>query len=493
VQPPAYGRTAAFASAIAIAAVPAALAADWPLPNGDLSSTRSLTTSRIAPGTVGKLVERWRYRIRGKGTDFGSVTATPIVVGRTIYLQTWKSDVVALDRRTGRVRWARTTTARNDGPNGVAVAGGRLFAATDTTAFALDARTGRQLWARRLTDRDEQFVDIAPVVDRDRVYFSTVGFPPGGRGAVYALRAGTGKQVWRFDTIAKPWPHPDAGGGGAWNPVSVDADGRVYVGVANPGPWGGSKRFPNGGVFRGSTLYTDALVVLDGATGGVAWHEQVLAHDVRDYDFHVSPVLADVAGRRLVVGAGKAGNVIAWDRGTAKRVWERSVGRHQNDTGPLPRRKVLVCPGLLGGVLTPMAYAAGSLYVPVVDLCMRESGITSESVLQRPASDGTGILYSLDAATGRVRWTKRFGSPLFGCATVARGVVFAPTFDGTVRALSTRTGAVLWRTRLRAGINSCPAVVDDLLLVGAGAPRADGRKGEAELVAYGLPSGKQAR
>ena len=64
-----------------------------------------------------------------------------------MYLQTWKSDVVALDRRTGRVRWSRNTTAPNDGPNGVAVVGGRVFAATDTTAFALDARTGRALGA----------------------------------------------------------------------------------------------------------------------------------------------------------------------------------------------------------------------------------------------------------------------------------------------------------------------------------------------------------
>ena len=39
--------------------------------------------------------------------------------------------------------------------------------------------------------------------------------------------------------------------GGAWNPVSVDAEGRVYAGISNPGPWGGSKARPNGGAFRG--------------------------------------------------------------------------------------------------------------------------------------------------------------------------------------------------------------------------------------------------
>ena len=487
-RPVAHIRALALVAAAVLAGASAAGAADWPLPNGDLSSTRAATSSRIAPGSVGRLVELWRYRVRGAGTDFGQLTATPAVVGQTVYLQTWKSDVVALDRRTGRVRWSRNTTAPNDGPNGVAVVGGRVLAATDTTAFALDARTGKDLWALRLADKDEQFVDIAPVVDRGRVYYSTVGFPPGGRGAVYALDARTGRRVWKFDTIAKPWPHVDAGGGGAWNPVSVDAQGRVYVGTANPGPWGGRPGYPNGGWFRGSTLYTDSLVVLDGATGRLVWYDQVLAHDVRDYDFHVSPVLASVGDDRrpMVFGAGKAGLVIAWDRETRERVWERPVGRHLNDVGPLPRKKTLVCPGLFGGVLSPMAYADGTLFVPVLDLCMMESAITSESVLQRPATQGKGIVYALDAATGDVRWASRVGSPLFGCTTVARDVVFAPSFDGTIRGLSTATGKVLWQARLRAGINSCPAIVDDLLLVGAGGPRSDGKKGIAELVAYGI-------
>ena len=188
----------------------------------------------------------------------------------------------------------------------------------------------------------------------------------------------------------------------------------------------------------------------------------------------------------MVFGAGKAGRVIAWDRETHERVWEQPVGRHLNDIGPLPRAKTLVCPGLFGGVLSPMAFASDTVFVPVLDLCMRESGITSTSVLQRPASQGTGILYALDAATGEVRWSHRVRSPYFGCATVADDVVFAPTFDGTIRGFSTTTGKVVWQARLAAGINSCPAIAGDMLFVGAGAPRSDGRPASAELVAYGI-------
>jgi alcohol dehydrogenase (cytochrome c) len=73
----------------------------------------------------------------------------------------------------------------------------------------------------------------------------------------------------------------------------------------------------------------------------------------------------------------------------------------------------------------------------------------------------------------------------FGCATVANDVVFTSTFDGTVYAFAADDGRPLWRTRMRAGINACPAVAGDLLLVGAGAlPPGGGRT--TELVAYGL-------
>jgi alcohol dehydrogenase (cytochrome c) len=477
--------TVAFA---AVLFAPTSAAGDWTMPNGTIASTRHAAAASITPSNVGQLAPRWRYRIRGKGTDFGTLTSTPVVAGDTVYLQTWKSDIVALDRRTGTVRWARLTTAPNDGPNGVAVHGRRIFAATDTTAFSLDARTGRRLWSRRLVNRFEQFVNIAPVVDRGRAYFATVGLPPGGRGAVYALDAETGRRLWRFATVPRPWANPRVGGGGAWNPVSVDPAGRVYVGIANPAPWGGSRASPNGAWFGASTLFTDSLVVLDGRSGRLLWFDQVTPRDVRDYDFHLSPLLVSPPGqsRRLVIGAGKAGRVIAWDRQTHRRVWETAVGVHRNDRGPLPPTPTLVCPGLFGGVLTPMAYAAGTVFVPVVDLCMRESAVTTASVLQRPASEGTGSVWALDAATGAVRWVERVPAPLFGCATVAGGVVFAPSFDGTVHAFAARNGRPLWRARLRAGINSCPAVAGGLLLVGAGAPLPDGRPGVSELVAFGV-------
>jgi outer membrane protein assembly factor BamB len=473
-------RTAgAFATAAATLAAPAATAGDWAQPNGDLQGTRA-AASPIGARTVANLRVRWRFPLTG-GSTFGSFASTAVVVGRTVYAQDLSSTVNAIDARTGRLRWAFRVHAPNDGPNGVAVAGARLFGATDTSVFALDRRTGRELWARRLVNRFEQFVDIAPLAARGLVFTSTIGFAPGGRGALYALDQRTGRIRWRFETIRDPWRFPSAGGGGAWYAPSLAPDGRLYVGISNPGPWGGSPVRPNGGMYPGPVPYTDAVVALTARNGSLLWSDQVTKHDVRDYDFEASPIVVG----RAVFGAGKAGRVVAWDRVSGRRLWTRAVGTHLHDLGPLPRRATTVCPGLWGGVLTPMAYAHGRLFVPVVERCMQERSV--DPVHPANLFEGDGILAALSAKTGRQLWTRRLGSPATGCATVAGDVVFAPTLDGRVLALAAADGRTLWQTRTRAGINGCPSVAGGMLIVGAGAPTADGRRGVPELIAYGLP------
>src|SRR4051794_20348205 len=136
----------------------------WPTTNGDLSSTRATAISvGHAPHAL------WRFRLPRTRAGFGAITATPLIVGDTVYLQDSSSSVYALDARTGELRWKHRFAAPNDGPNGIALSGSRVYAATDTTAFALAAATGRRVWTHRLVHRFEQFVAIAPVVDRGRV------------------------------------------------------------------------------------------------------------------------------------------------------------------------------------------------------------------------------------------------------------------------------------------------------------------------------------
>ncbi|MDX6484877.1 MAG: quinohemoprotein ethanol dehydrogenase, partial [Gaiellaceae bacterium] len=335
-----------------------------------LAGTRASTGGAIDAGSAPRLRPLWRFAFQARPGYSGIFASTPVADRTTVYVQDLQSNVFALARSTGALRWERRYKAPNDGPNGLAVDDRRVYGATDSDAFALSAATGRELWRRHLTSATEQLVDVAPVVWEGLVFVSTIGYPPGGRGAIYALDAATGAVRWKFVTVQQPWQYPrEAGGGGLWYPVSVDEAGRLYAGTSNPTPWGGTPRHPNGGAFPGPVLYTDSLLVLEARTGRLLWHDQVTPHDVRDYDFQATPILAKADGATLVIGAGKAGRVIAWDRQTHERRWTTAVGLHRNDIGPLPGRRVTVCPGLLGGVETPMAYADGRVFVPVVDLC----------------------------------------------------------------------------------------------------------------------------
>src|SRR5258707_11524007 len=196
-------------------------------------------------------------------------------------------------------------------------------------------------------------------------------------------------------------------------------------------------------MYPGPVPYTDALVTLTATSGRLLWYDQVTKHDVRDYDFEASPIIVG----RTVFGTGKAGRVVAWDRVNGKRLWSRAVGTHLHDLGPLPKRPTTVCPGLWGGVLTPMAYANSRLFVPVVERCMRESSV--DPVFPADLTRGNGVLAALSATSGRQVWSRRLGSPATACATVAGDGVFVPPLPGPVFALATSNGRPTWPTQTR--------------------------------------------
>jgi alcohol dehydrogenase (cytochrome c) len=469
----------------------AANAGGWPSHNRGLANARADFTTRIDARDVATLKRRWTFALPYAG-GYGSFTSNPIVAGGVVYLEDPDSDVFALEQASGKLLWRHDyrSVTPSGGPNGVAYGYGLLFGETADSIFALDPHTGRQVWLRRLAHGRFDGIDMAPQLYDGKLLISTIPgsattfYRDGARGVVHALDARTGRELWSFSTVRH------GGGGGLWYPPAVDAHGRVFLGVGNPSPYPLTPADPNARTRPGPNLYTDSLVALDGATGRLLWYRQVTPHDVRDYDFQDSPIVVnvDVRGVRTeaVIGAGKSGQVIAFRASDGKRLWALAIGRHNRyERGPLPARPVVYCPGSLGGVLTPMAEARGVLYVPWNDLCFK--GSATGLVRGGPVPPVAGGLAAVDAATGKVLWRHTFASLDAGAATVADDVVFTSTYDGTVYALSTKTGDTLWQAREPAGVNSFPAVTRTMLIVGAGAPTAANTAAKGELVAYALP------
>jgi alcohol dehydrogenase (cytochrome c) len=77
-----------------------------------------------------------------------------IVVNGVVYFQDLNSNVFALDRNTGALKWEHRFNRPSVGPNGVSFGYGRLYAATETQAFALAPQTGHLIWKSRKLPRN---------------------------------------------------------------------------------------------------------------------------------------------------------------------------------------------------------------------------------------------------------------------------------------------------------------------------------------------------
>jgi outer membrane protein assembly factor BamB len=195
----------------------------------------------------------------------------------------------------------------------------------------------------------------------------------------------------------------------------------------------------------------------------------------------------------VVIAAGKGGFVLALDAQTGKLLWKRSVGIHNghDDDGTyamnheyskltLPET---VYPGLLGGVIAPMATNGSTVFVPVVNHSVTYSNQTEP----QESGPSTGELVALDTATGAVRWDHKLPSSAFGAATAVNDLVFVTDFSGKLYAYDASNGSVAWETQLPAGTNTGVAVAGDTLIAPAGVALESGQT--PEITAYRLPGG----
>jgi outer membrane protein assembly factor BamB len=412
---------------------------DWPMANKDYNNTRATTDSAIKSGNVDTLGFAWAFDIPGIA-EFGAAPTNPLIAGDTVYLQDMKSNVFALDLKTGKELWRKIYNTDVYGPEGPAIGWGKIFVLKGHyEVAALDITSGTELWVTRLSNTATVGIDIQLTAYGGMVYASTVpgssnaDFYSGGQaGVIYALDQQTGKINWSWNTVdsADIWGNLKVNsGGGAWYPPAIDTrTGIMYWGIANPSPWPGTQEFPNGSSRPGPNLYTNSMVALDVRTGKLLWYNQVLPHDIFDLDFQVSPILTSASinnnRRDIVIGSGKLGIVYAFDRKTGEIYWKTPVGQHQNDNlKELPPGTTRVLPGVLGGVETPMALADGVLYVPIVNMFgdFKPTGFDGTTF---NIGAGKGELTALDVNNGNPLWNVKFDSMNVGGATVVNDLVF---------------------------------------------------------------------
>ena len=439
----------------------------------DTDNSRRMTAAQA--GLTGKQVANlevaWTFAmpktngIRGQGVVVGSTLFYP--AGQLGY-------VVALDTKTGCVKWATPTPSgpRNslaygrlgkDGPMGL-VGGG-----ADGNLVALDARTGKLVW--KADPRHDKSVPLSGSAifagDRLIVPISAIDVANAmrptfecckGHGAVAAVDPASGKVLWTWHTMeqAKPLGRKSSQGidlygpSGApiWSSPSVDLKrGVVYTAT-------GENTSPP------ATGTSDSLVALDLATGKQKWVFQALANDVwnmscpqgppppgatlkpncffggegsvmRDHDFGGGPLIWRGGGRELILGGQKSGDVWAVDAASGKQVWHHQFGKGT----------------ALGGIHWGIATDGVRVFAPIAD-----PGV--------PAPLGAAGLYAIDIASGKVAWSwkasadcengrkarvsscaERFG--ISAPPLVVDGTVIAGGLDGRVYVFDAVSGKLL--------------------------------------------------
>jgi len=473
----------------------------WLTYSGTLDGRRYTPLKEINTENVGRLRLRW---IRQFGASSTRIEATPVVVGGFIFTTDPPSDVIALDARSGEIRWAYKGSVPDNLPidtfasnRGVAVLGSTLFLQKlDCVLVALHVATGNVLWQTKVCDTSDDFTMTgAPLIANGSVVIGVSGAEYGIRGFVAAYNPETGQQKWRFNAIPGPgefghdsWKNDawQSGGGSTWVTGSYDpALDLVYWGVGNPAP-----AF-NGDVRPGDNLFTDSLLAINVSTGKLAWHFQFTPHDEHDWDATQTPILTDlmIKGtlRKVLCVPDRNGFYYVLDRATGEFLvgvpfvevnWATgldSAGRpiltSHNDLTSSGR---LTKPGSGGGInWQNAAYDEKSrlVFLPATE----GASVFTKSPKPRrgnlgfyPGSSGTAgeyelvsVVRALDAATGAKKW-EHFSPPggkehgYSGLLATGGHLVFGES-GGFAFALDSTNGQELWRVSL-GGDTSAPPI-----------------------------------
>src|SRR5688500_14351504 len=338
---------------------------EWPHWGADLGNTKYSALDQINRDTVKNLRVAWRW----KADNFGPrpqniLEATPLMIGGVLYTTAGtRPSVAAIDGATGETLWtyrldegARGDMAPRSVSRGVEYwTDGKqqriLLITRGYRLVSLDAKTGLpdpsfgragiiDLYEDfdQPTPKDGTISSTSPAVVVNNVVVVGAALQAGTaprskentKGYVRGYDVRSGKRLWTFHTIPHPgefgndtwlndsWAY--TGNTAVWSPFSADEElGYVYLPVESPtGDFYGGHR-------PGNNLFAGSLVCLDVKTGKRVWHQQLVHHDIWDYDIASPPNLINstVNGKpiRAVAQVTKQSYLFVFDRLTGAPVW----------------------------------------------------------------------------------------------------------------------------------------------------------------------------
>lgn len=394
------------------------------------------------------------------------------------------------------------------------------FTAPDETVIALDARTGEVRWEAITEGRSHTSGSI--VVEGKVI--SGGGCRQNSRESCYisAHDAYTGELLWKFYTTQAPDDPPgyDTWGGAplssrvasTWGlPGGYDEEtGLIYWSVANPMPNTRADRHDGDAdaisYSAPSDLYSNSTVTLDPDTGELAWYYQHLPGDDWDEDMNqeriilttkinpdpdhvrwINPNITPGEERDVIVNIGEGGGMWVLDKHTGEFIWASPFPANVDNfilsdidvnTGRtfINRELVLDEPGEHHIIcyfntrsFWPTSYnpEKNFLYVPYIRNCLNMTAATPatdtmpampESRIGIPepgiALDELNGLAKINMETGEItHWPSGIIPNNSAILSTAGDLIFWGDINRRYQALDADTGEVLWETILGAPIS----------------------------------------